>query len=463
MSVPHRIKLDNDLLKGITSDLVYDLDLLVHFVKTFSANTTTTVPQLYLQSLASQRWRPLFARLSSRIPQIPAVNSHLTSKFPVDIDYPLFNGLKLDVFNSEADYKEDVDGWVALIAVALEGRLLTSNGFHTLRLWDLVQHREVWMLEDESACVTALGVSSDGMRVVCSWDDNTLRVYDIPGEAPRWVSSVARELGLEPLWKSPFIDGCVSSVRFAGNDDEAVVAMCGDGRVRAWDAFSGCILPHPLSLPEKEVDIASNESYFPSDSDEEDEVSDEGSSRPLFRRFSSPSFRDAEIVLNPVFNHPATHPEFGLWFDLSAVTFMPMADVGLKLPLPPSYLAAPATFPPVSELHIYCDASKVPTIHAMALATLTVADVLEAIHGVMQSKIFMPSLTHFEQLEVMQQYGRRYRTYPMLKGTLPRVVDYLGREHVLQGLDVVDGKVRMSLCNRKGQEHLKEPALHYID
>ncbi|KIY63692.1 hypothetical protein CYLTODRAFT_493703 [Cylindrobasidium torrendii FP15055 ss-10] len=403
-------------LKGASPTLIHDLGLLSHFAQVFAENPMTSrfTPQLYLQSLSSQRWRPLFARLSARIPQIPAVDSHLTSKFPVDTDFDLFDGVDfVNSENYEALAREADNGWVALIAVGSH-RLLTSNGFHSLRLWDLVEHREVWALVDESACVTALAISSDGLRVVCSWDDQSLRMYDIPDErtsppVPRWstaMTSSTREELLGPLWRSPFIDSRISSVRFSGSNDEAIVALCGDGLVRAWNASNGHTLPHPLNLPEKEIDIASNESYFPSDSDEEED--DKGLTRQSFRRFSFPSCRDVGLVMNPLFNHPTTHPELGLFLDLSASTFMPMVEVhncGSKLPLSPSYLAAPATFPPVPELHIFCDAPKVPIIHAKSLdggAGLTVADVLEAIHTNMQSKFTTKSwacMSHLEQLE----------------------------------------------------------------
>ncbi len=59
-------------------------------------------------------------------------------------------------------------------------RLASGSDDQTLKLWDLVEHREALTLQPEFGAVTSVAFSRDGRHLVASGQNRTVKVWEAP-------------------------------------------------------------------------------------------------------------------------------------------------------------------------------------------------------------------------------------------------------------------------------------------
>jgi predicted Ser/Thr protein kinase len=116
-------------------------------------------------------------------------------------------------------------GRVTAAAVAPDGRTFYSAGQDgVVRMWSVVDGREVGRLAGHAGAVHAVAVSRDGVLLVTGGDDTTVRV---------WETATGRELAR--------LEAHLAPVRSAAVSRDAASVLTGDasGRAIVWDAASG--------------------------------------------------------------------------------------------------------------------------------------------------------------------------------------------------------------------------------
>lgn len=69
---------------------------------------------------------------------------------------------------------------VAAVATTPDGQQVVSASWdHTLKVWDIVNRRELRTLMGHTSFVTAVAVMPDGRQVISASLDNTLKVWDL--------------------------------------------------------------------------------------------------------------------------------------------------------------------------------------------------------------------------------------------------------------------------------------------
>lgn len=117
-------------------------------------------------------------------------------------------------------------GPVRSLAFASDGKLLLSGSHdNSLRLWDLVNDREIKTLRGHGSRVESVDLTSDGLMAASGGQDGTLRVWDVAGYAE------LRSLGSRAL--AGHADAILAA-RFTG--DGRVITASRDRTAKLWSA-----------------------------------------------------------------------------------------------------------------------------------------------------------------------------------------------------------------------------------
>jgi len=115
-------------------------------------------------------------------------------------------------------------GAVTALAITPRGLLASASMDRTVRLWDLLQFRELHTLNGHQQAVRSLAFTADGRRLASGASDRVIRLWEMPTGQP------SRVLG-----------GTIGSV-FAmafSSDGLCLASSAGDGTIRLWDVNSG--------------------------------------------------------------------------------------------------------------------------------------------------------------------------------------------------------------------------------
>jgi sugar lactone lactonase YvrE len=115
-------------------------------------------------------------------------------------------------------------GAVTALAITPRGLLASASMDRTVRLWDLLQFRELHTLNGHHQAVRSLAFTADGRRLASGASDRVIRLWEMPTGQP------SRVLGGTV--------GSVFAMAFA-SDGLSLASSAGDGTIKLWDVNNG--------------------------------------------------------------------------------------------------------------------------------------------------------------------------------------------------------------------------------
>ncbi|WP_437553969.1 AAA family ATPase [Sorangium sp. So ce367] len=106
-------------------------------------------------------------------------------------------------------------------------RIVSTSDDNTLKVWDLATGKLLSSLDGHSARITAWALSHDGLRIVSASDDHTLKVWDVA--TGKLLSSLEGH--------SSAVTACVLS-----HDGLRIVSASDDKTLKVWDVATGKLL-----------------------------------------------------------------------------------------------------------------------------------------------------------------------------------------------------------------------------